>query len=82
MLSFNPQPDGTLVEALVRAWRWEKLTDESVCISVTEIAEAEGSGSTAAHRCAARSRERDVAARPAAGPKPGGQSALGAALAL
>ena len=38
----KPQPDGTLVKALARAWRWQKLLNESVYMSVTEIAEAEG----------------------------------------
>ena len=30
-----------LVEALARAWRWQRLLDRSVYTSVTEIAEAE-----------------------------------------
>jgi hypothetical protein len=33
----KPQPDGTLVKALVRAWRWQKLLDGGVYTSVTEI---------------------------------------------
>src|SRR5215208_4900600 len=37
----NPQPDGVLVKALARAWRWQKLLDKGVHGSVTEIAEAE-----------------------------------------
>ena len=37
----RPQPDGTLVKALARAWRWQKLLDDGVCTSVTEISEAE-----------------------------------------
>jgi len=37
----KPQPDGTLIKALVRAWRWQKLMDRGVYSSVTEIAEAE-----------------------------------------
>ena len=37
----KPQPDGTLVKALARAWRWQKLLDESVYMSVTEISEVE-----------------------------------------
>jgi hypothetical protein len=40
----KPQPDGTLVKALARAWRWQKLLDSGVCTSVTEIAEAERIG--------------------------------------
>jgi hypothetical protein len=36
-----PQPDGVLVKALARAWRWQKLLDRGVYGSVTEIAEAE-----------------------------------------
>jgi hypothetical protein len=42
--STKPQPDGTLVKALARAWRWQKLLDDGVYTSVTEIAEAEGIG--------------------------------------
>jgi hypothetical protein len=37
----RPQPDGVLVKALARAWRWQKLLDKGVYASVTEIAEAE-----------------------------------------
>ena len=37
----KPQPDGVLVKALARAWRWQKLLDRGVYASVTEIAEAE-----------------------------------------
>ena len=33
----KPQPDGTLVKALARAWRWQKLLDDGVYPSVTEI---------------------------------------------
>jgi hypothetical protein len=37
----KPQPDGTLVKALARAWRWQRLLDEGVYTSVSEIGEAE-----------------------------------------
>jgi hypothetical protein len=37
----KPQPNGTLLKALARAWRWQKLLDEGVYSSVTEIAAAE-----------------------------------------
>ena len=37
----KPQPDGVLVKALARAWRWQKLLDRGVYRLVTEIAEAE-----------------------------------------
>src|SRR3954452_5938055 len=37
----KPQPDGVLVKALARAWRWQKMLDQGVYGSVTEIAEAE-----------------------------------------
>jgi len=37
----KPQPDGVLVKALARAWRWQKLLDQGTYSSVTEIAEAE-----------------------------------------
>jgi Centromere-binding protein HTH domain len=39
--SSKPQPDGTLVKALARAWRWQRLLHDGVYNSVTEIAEAE-----------------------------------------
>ena len=32
----NPQPDGTLVKALARAWRWQRLLGVDVYASVTE----------------------------------------------
>jgi hypothetical protein len=35
------QPDGTLVKALARAWRWQKLLDKGVYASVSEIGDAE-----------------------------------------
>jgi hypothetical protein len=38
----KPQPDGTLLKALARAWRWQRLLDDGVYTSVTEISEAEG----------------------------------------
>jgi hypothetical protein len=37
----KPQPDGALMEAHARAWRWQKLLDDGVDTSVIEIAEAE-----------------------------------------
>jgi hypothetical protein len=40
----KPQPDGTLPKALARAWRWQRMLDDGVYTSVTEIAEAEGIG--------------------------------------
>ena len=42
--SREPQPDGTLVKAIARAWRWQRLLDEGVYTSVTEISEAEDIG--------------------------------------
>jgi hypothetical protein len=39
--TFKPQPDGTLVKALARAWRWQRMLDEGVCASVSDIAEKE-----------------------------------------
>jgi hypothetical protein len=37
----GPQPDGTLVKALARAWRWQKLLAEGVYTSVSEIGDTE-----------------------------------------
>jgi hypothetical protein len=38
----KPQPDGRLVKALARAWRWQRMLDEGVYTSVSEIGDAEG----------------------------------------
>jgi hypothetical protein len=38
----KPQPDGTLAKALARAWRWQRMLDEGIYTSVSEIGEAEG----------------------------------------
>ena len=37
----KPEPDGTLVKALARAWRWQRMLDEGVYTSVSEIGDAE-----------------------------------------
>src|SRR5919106_4985926 len=37
----NPQPDGTLVKALARARRWQRMLDEGVYASVSEIGDTE-----------------------------------------
>jgi hypothetical protein len=42
--SSKPQPDGTLVKALARAWRWQGMLDEGVYTSVSEVGGAEGIG--------------------------------------
>jgi hypothetical protein len=34
-------PDGTPVKALARAWRWQRMLDEGVYTSVSEIGDAE-----------------------------------------
>ena len=39
--SLKPQPDGTLVKALARAHRWQRMLDDSVYASVSEIGDAE-----------------------------------------
>jgi hypothetical protein len=39
--TMKPQPDGTLVKALARAWRWQRLLDEGLYTSVSEIGDAE-----------------------------------------
>ena len=39
--SSKPQPDGTLVKPLARAWRWQKRLDEGVYTSISEIGETE-----------------------------------------
>jgi hypothetical protein len=37
----KPQPDGTLVKALARAWRWQQMLDEGVYTTVSEIGDTE-----------------------------------------
>jgi hypothetical protein len=37
----KPQPDGTLMKALARAWRWQRMLDEGVYATVSEIGDAE-----------------------------------------
>jgi hypothetical protein len=37
----KPQPDGTLIKALARAWRWQRMLDEDLYSSVSEIGDAE-----------------------------------------
>jgi hypothetical protein len=37
----KPQPDGTLVKALARAWRWQRMLDEGVYASVSDIGDVE-----------------------------------------
>src|SRR5918994_12958 len=39
--SSKPQPDSTVVKALARAWRWQKLLDAGIYTSVSEIGGAE-----------------------------------------
>jgi hypothetical protein len=39
--SSKPQPSGTLVKALARAWRWQRMLDDGVYASVSEICDAE-----------------------------------------
>jgi hypothetical protein len=37
----KPQPNGPLVKALARAWRWQRMLDDGVYTSVSEIGDAE-----------------------------------------
>jgi hypothetical protein len=39
--SSKPQRDGTLMKALARAWRWQRMLDDGVYASVSEIGDAE-----------------------------------------
>jgi hypothetical protein len=38
----EPQPNGALVKALARAWRWQRMLDEGVYTSASEIGGAAG----------------------------------------
>jgi hypothetical protein len=37
----KPQPGGTLIKVLARAWRWQRMLDDGVYASVSEIGDAE-----------------------------------------
>jgi ParB-like chromosome segregation protein Spo0J len=37
----KPQPDGTLLKALARAWRWQRMLDDGIYTSVSEIGDIE-----------------------------------------
>jgi hypothetical protein len=37
----KPQADGTLVKALARAWRWQRMLDKGVYATVSDIGDAE-----------------------------------------
>jgi hypothetical protein len=37
----KPQPNSVLVKALARAWRWQRMLDEGVYTTISDIAEAE-----------------------------------------
>jgi hypothetical protein len=39
--SSKPQPDGALLKALARAWRWQRMLDDGVYATVSEIGDAE-----------------------------------------
>jgi hypothetical protein len=41
--SSKPQPGGTLVKALARAWRWQRMLDEGAYATISEIGDAETS---------------------------------------
>jgi hypothetical protein len=40
--SSKPQPDGTLVKALARAWRWQRMLQYGEYGTLAELADAEG----------------------------------------
>jgi hypothetical protein len=42
--SSKPQPEGTLIKALARAWRWQRMLEEGRFASARELAEAERVG--------------------------------------
>jgi hypothetical protein len=39
--SSKQQPNGTLAKALARAWRWQRMLDDGVYASVSDIGDAE-----------------------------------------
>ena len=41
IVPLKPQPDGTLVKALARAWRWQRLLEDGHFGTLAELADAE-----------------------------------------
>src|ERR671919_1643245 len=41
MRSSKPQPDGALVKALAQAWRWQRMLDDGIYTTVSDIGDAE-----------------------------------------
>jgi hypothetical protein len=39
--TLKPQPDGALVKALARAWRWQRMLDQGFYTTVSEIGDIE-----------------------------------------
>jgi hypothetical protein len=39
--SASSRPNGTVIKALARAWRWQRMLDEGACAAVSEIGDAE-----------------------------------------
>jgi hypothetical protein len=39
--AMKPETDGTLVKALARAWRWQRMLDDGVYTTVSEIGDTE-----------------------------------------
>jgi hypothetical protein len=39
--STKPQPDGALVKALARAWRWQPMLDQGVYASISDIGDVD-----------------------------------------
>jgi hypothetical protein len=39
--SSEPQPDGTLVKALARAWRWQRVLENGECATLAELSATE-----------------------------------------
>ena len=37
----KPQPDGTLVKALARAWRWQRMLDDGVYATFSDLGDAD-----------------------------------------
>ena len=48
--SSKPQPDGTVIKALARAWRWQRMLDDGRYASVSEIGDAENISKSHASR--------------------------------
>ena len=72
----KPQPDSTLVKALARAWRWQRMLDEGVYTSVSDIGDTEVHRSASRPQVTVEQRDRFRTTSPDSRSRPSGAPAL------